>query len=377
MMNTCKILFVIPSLSGGGAERFLTKILRNIDRKMFDIQLAIGKREGPFLKLIPDDIPLYELGASRTRYAIPALWHLVRRIKPNILFATLGLNMACAIVKQLMKDAPKLVVRVATYPTFNSMSSHPIITNQVQKFSYSKSDRIIALTEKMKRRLCELYNIPHSKVRVICNPIDIEDVKAQACQPVDHSWFSENIPIVIGAGRLAPQKGFATLLRAFNIVRREIHARLVILGEGKERSILEALSKKLTIQDDCLFPGFQLNPYSYIARATVFVLSSYWEGFPNVLLEAMACGTPVIATRCDSGPEEILDHEVNGLLVPIGGEQALAKSMIRILEDAELRNCLRKNARVRLKDFEIGRIMHAYEYEFCQLLEENYDKSVN
>lgn len=375
MMNICKILFVIPSLSGGGAERFLTKILRNIDREMFDIQLAVGKREGPFLKLIPDDIPLFELGASRTRYAVPTLWHLVKRIKPNILFATLGLNMACAIVKQLMKDAPKLVVRVATYPTSNSMRSRPIMTHQVQKFSYSKSDRMIALTEKMKKRLCELYKIPYSKVRVICNPIDIEDVKAQAHQSVEHSWFSEDIPIIIGVGRLAPQKGFATLMRTFSIVRRQIHARLVILGEGKERSRLEALSKKLAIQDDCLFHGFRLNPYSYIARATVFVLSSFWEGFPNVLLEAMTCGTPVIATCCDSGPEEILDHEVNGLLVPIGDERAMATTMIRMLEDAELRNRLRKGANARIKDFEIGQITRAYEYEFCQLLEENKVKN--
>jgi len=366
----CKLLFVIPTLSGGGAERFLTNILRTIDRERFAIHLAIGKREGPFLKLIPDDIPLFELGAIRTRYAIPALWHLVRRIKPNILFATLGLNMACAIVKRLIKDAPKLVVRVASDPTSNTISKRPIIIRQVQKYAYSNSDRIIALTKRMKIKLCELYNIPYSKVRVIGNPIDIQAVKAKTHQSLDHSWFSEDIPIVIGVGRLASEKGYITLLRAFSIVRRHIYARLVILGEGKERSILEALSKKLAIQDDCLFPGFRLNPYSYIARATVFVLSSFWEGFPNVLLEAMACGTPVIATRCDSGPEEILDHEVNGLLVPIGDEQAMATTIIRMLEDTELRNRLRKVAKACIKDFDIGQITLAYEYEFCQLLEE-------
>jgi glycosyltransferase involved in cell wall biosynthesis len=170
---------------------------------------------------------------------------------------------------------------------------------------------------------------------VIYNPIITESILAQAKQPVEHPWFQSGLPpVILGVGRLAPQKDFATLLRAFALVRQQRAARLLILGEGPERQRLEALAAELRIDKDVSLAGYDQNPYRFMSKASVFVLSSAWEGFGNVLVEALAVGAPVVATDCRDGPREILTSAGQGRLAPVGDSATLAKEIVATI-DAE------------------------------------------
>ena len=166
--------------------------------------------------------------------------------------------------------------------------------------------------------------------------------------------------MILAAGRLHVSKDFPTLLRAFSLVRKEIPSRLVILGEGEKRKELEDLAQELGIRKDHDLPGFVENPYKYMKHATVFVLSSQWEGFGNVLVEAMACGCPVISTDCPSGPREILRDGEYGVLVPPKDSEKLAQGILRVLENQDLRRELSEKGKKRALDFTVDRAVEEY-----------------
>ena len=206
--------------------------------------------------------------------------------------------------------------------------------------------------------LAELADIPRERITTIYNPTVTPDLHAGARVPLDHPWFRPDAPPVVpGAGRLVPPKDFPTLLRAFARVRAQRPARLVILGEGKRRGELETLAATLGITADTAMPGFVENPYPYMARAAVFVLSSVREGLPNVLIEALACGCPVVSTDCPSGPAEVLDGERYGRLVPTGDDAALARALCATLEKAPPRERLIERGRF----FSVDRAVEQYE----------------
>jgi glycosyltransferase involved in cell wall biosynthesis len=228
------------------------------------------------------------------------------------------------------------------------------------KLLYSRADKIIAVSNFIRKDLILNYNIKKAKVVVIYNPIDIEKVNALASEEISDQWFREEVPIVISVGRLSKEKGYDTLLRAFAIAREKSDIRLAILGEGEEKKSLEELDKKLGIERDVVFLGYKNNPYKYMKRASIFVLSSLYEGFPNVLIEAMACGTPVISTQYNPYPHEIIEHGKNGLLVPVTNEKALAEAMLKLLNDPAGMTMLAANAKEKAKEFLVQKIAGYY-----------------
>jgi glycosyltransferase involved in cell wall biosynthesis len=180
-----------------------------------------------------------------------------------------------------------------------------------------------------------ITRLDREKLHVIYNPVDMLTIETQAAEPVEHPWFAlGEPPVVLSAGRLEPAKDFSTLVRAFAIVRERTEARLMILGEGAQRDALEGFAEALGIRENVTFPGFLANPYAYMARSNVFVLSSRWEGFGMVIVEAMACGTPIVATDCCNGPSEILENGRWGNLAGVGSSEELASGIIQKLEDA-------------------------------------------
>ncbi|MFC1825838.1 glycosyltransferase, partial [Thermodesulfobacteriota bacterium] len=201
-----------------------------------------------------------------------------------------------------------------------------------------------------------------SKIIPIYNPIEVERVTQRSHEKIEHLWYDEKVPIIISIGRLTPQKGFSHLIKALAIVKKSgISCRLVILGEGKENSNLRKLAKKLRINDSVAFLGFQRNPYKYLRYATIFVLSSLYEGFPNVLLEALALGVPSVATRCPTGPTEIITDGVDGILVPSADHIALADAIKQLLLDSNLRKQLREKGKKRVVEFRVEKIIRQYE----------------
>jgi len=202
----------------------------------------------------------------------------------------------------------------------------------LMRLFYPWADKVVAVSKGVADDLVRITRLPKDKIQVIYNPVVTSEFFIKAEEPLDHPWFKPGEPpVILGVGRLTEAKDFPTLIRAFTLVRKERPARLMILGEGEDRPKLDALVKELGLEKDVALPGFVENPYKYMKRAAVFVLSSKWEGLPTVLIEAMALGTPVVSTACPSGPSEILEGGKWGRLVPVGDVEALAKAIVEAL----------------------------------------------
>jgi glycosyltransferase involved in cell wall biosynthesis len=197
---------------------------------------------------------------------------------------------------------------------------------------YPCADAIVAVSQGVADDLRRITRLPAERFRVIANPVITPDLAEQAREAVDHPWLTESSPpVILGIGRLTRQKDFPTLLRAFALVSEQFACRLMILGEGRDRDALERLARELGVAQRVALVGFRANPYAYLQRARLFVLSSAWEGSPNALTEALALGIPVVATDCPSGPREILDGGRLAPLVPVGDVPALADAIHQML----------------------------------------------
>jgi len=371
-MNRTRVLFVLASLAGGGAERVSVNLVRALDRERFAPALAIVGGRGYYSNLIPEDVPTYYLNARRVRYSTPALSRLVRRIKPDIVFSTAPhVDAVVCLATALSLRRPKLVLRspnLLSASLFRGSRGVPLLP----AWSYSRADVVVATTQAMRMDLAANFRVPKNKMVVIPNPVDIGLVERLCSEPCRHAWFQRGTadprPTAAAVGSLERQKDYASLLRAFSLVVKEIPARLAILGEGSLCEELKALVASLGIGSEVAFLGFQKNPFTYLARSDVFVLSSLWEGFPNVLVEAMACAVPVVATDCRSGPDEIISHQVDGLLVPPGDVESLASAILTVLRDPDLAARLAQNGRARVNRFDAARIVQEYEGVFRGVL---------
>jgi len=222
---------------------------------------------------------------------------------------------------------------------------------------YPWADAIIAVSRGIAEDLASLTGLPQERIIAIDNPILSETILTKLGEPLDHPWFAANSPpVILGAGRLVKQKDFPTLLKAFAQVRATRPARLMILGKGRKRTQLEALAWELGVAEDVAFPGFVPNPFPYMARAAVFVLSSAWEGLPGALVEALACGCPVVSTDCPSGPGEVLEQGKYGPLVPVKDAAALARAILSVLDAPPDRAQLRARSSV----FSVERVADRY-----------------
>jgi len=237
------------------------------------------------------------------------------------------------------------------------------------RFIYPRAEAIICVSRGVAD---DLSKIIHSsdKIGVIYNPIAISKIDKLAQDSVDHPWFFDlKIPVILMVGRLNKTKDYLNLLKAFKLVIQKRPARLTILGKGPEEKKIKLFAYKLGLSDNILFLGFQENPYKYMKRASVFVLSSFHEGFGNVIVEAMACGTPVVSTDCMSGPGEIIENGENGILVPVANYKALAEAVLRVLDNPFLARKLSEQGKKRAEYFSIERSVKKYEEIFDKLQE--------
>jgi glycosyltransferase involved in cell wall biosynthesis len=261
-----------------------------------------------------------------------------------------------------IKSRAKLLISERTTPSIELKGKlYGTIRLMIKKF-YPLADRIIVNSKGIKKDLVVNFGLPEWKIDVLYNPMDIKKIKMFAEEELkEHSWFLGGIPIIINVGSLNVPKAQEYLLRAFRIVREKVNCRLVILGEGIKKNELEQLAMDLGINNDVAFLGFQNNPFKFISRSSVFVLSSVYEGFPNVLIEAMACGTPVISTRCQSGPEDIITDSVNGLLVPIKDAEKMAEAILTIINNPDLSSAMASKAKETVLRFDVKNAIKNYE----------------
>jgi glycosyltransferase involved in cell wall biosynthesis len=331
-----KIAIFAPSLAGGGAERGAIKLAEGLARRGFDVDLVLAAAEGPRIHEIPADVRLVDLGARRVLGSLPGLVRYLRREKPRGLASVLDhANIVALWARKLGRYPGRVVVieqNTLSEAALNGKTRRDRMMPRLVRRFYPWADYVVGVSQGVADDLAQFVSLSSDKLRVISNPIIASDIGELARAPIDHVWFERGEPVFVAAGRLRPQKDFPTLLRAFADVRSTRPARLMILGEGPERGRLEALVEELGLTDDVSLPGATPNPYAYMARSTAFILSSRWEGLPTVLIEAMSCGAPVIATDCPSGPQEILAGGRYGTLVPVGDVAALAEAMEAALD---------------------------------------------
>jgi len=377
------IAILLPSLAGGGAERSMLHLVRSFLEQGRNVDLLLCRAEGPLLDKVPKAARLVTLkptsglrGRLMAALADPpgirsllrpvllpvktdndirhivALRNYLEETRPDILLSALTYtNLIALWAKQLARAPTPVVVseRIALSVYMKNDAGQrgwrwryilPAVSH-----AYRRSVGIVAVSDSVASDLSNSTQISRKAIKTIYNPVVDKSLHELAAKPLEHPWLKPDAaPLILAAGRLISQKDFQTLIRAFALLRSKRQAKLIILGEGRQRPELKSLTKDLGIAPDVEMPGFIDNPYQYMSRASVFVLSSLYEGLPGVLIQALACGCPVVSTDCPGGSAEILENGRYGRLVPAKDPKALADAINSILDDTTNKEQLKKRA---------------------------------
>jgi glycosyltransferase involved in cell wall biosynthesis len=360
-----KLIFFIHSMSGGGAERVLLNVLKYLDREKFNPLLVLINKRGELIEEIPGDVTIYDMAVRRNSISvntIPLLikfYRIIRTENPDVIFSFMWeQNLIACILNFFLRIKIIVSEHASISNTFNDLfhsTSKKKLLYSLVRTLYGQADHILSVSAGLKEELINL-GLSSAKISVIHNPVDLTLIEKLKAEPIG----SEE-PYILFAGRLVKQKNIPLLIGAFNMIKNNINANLVILGDGEEEDNLKRLTIQLNLEGRIIFKKFMTNPYKYMANAEVFVLPSSYEGFGNVLIEAMACGTPVVSTRCPHGPDEIIEDGINGFLVPVDNPQKMGETILRILDDTSLRGKLVARGMQRVKSFDISEIVRKYE----------------
>ncbi|NLG12480.1 MAG: glycosyltransferase [Elusimicrobia bacterium] len=394
-----KIAFVLPNLYGGGAEKVALNLCREFIRRNFDVDLLLIKKTGVYLRQAPDNLKIVEL-KQRDKFLtilfilkhlrlshfkndtcnifwniahikIPrkpllpvlSLAEYIKREKPSVVISFLHHSNVITILAKMVSNLPVKCI-ISLRNTFSREKKDPSeIIPLLTNILYNKIDVIDAIivpSNGVKADFLKVFDIPQEKIKVIHNPICLEEIQKKQKEEITlPDWLNKkerDFSIVLAIGRLVPQKSFEDLIIAFFAVRQKRKAKLIILGEGIERERLEDRIKSLKLEEDVLLPGFVDNPYPYMAKADVFVLASKYEGFSNVILDALACGVSVVSADCPGGLKEISENEKYGKLVPVGDIFAMAQAIEKVLDSPfDSKDLIQKAG-----EFEIKKIADKY-----------------
>jgi glycosyltransferase involved in cell wall biosynthesis len=378
------------SLAGGGAERVVLDLATEFLKRGCAVDLVLSLRRGALVSEIPDSVHVVELGTAglisvfRTLFrlphhtrrvilpamitrrrkkirSLPKLVQYLREQPPDVLMATTDVaNLLALWGGWLAGTGTRLFVKADVNLTSWTNSAVDPLQRRLPDLMaawYHRAHGIVAVSAGLADELAQIADVPRSNITVIYNPIDCHRIADLAAEELADPWFQpDQPPVVLAAGRLHKQKDYPTLLRAFSRLRTNRPARLVILGEGSERGRLESLVRELGVAEDVRLPGFERNPFAYMARAAAFVLSSAWEGLSNVIIEALACGCPVVSTDCPHGPAEVLDGGRFGMLVPVKEPDALARAIAQTLD----KGSDPEKSRQRARHFDIEAVADRY-----------------
>ncbi|MEN4042070.1 MAG: glycosyltransferase [Anaerolineaceae bacterium] len=344
-----KLLLFFTSFQIGGIERVVVNLTRCFVEAGIEVTLAPLRKKGPLRDALPAGVQIEDLKPRQnTFHALPFFIRPNNRCPPfaflppqtKITFWGFGGGRLCG-------RRPRLVVSEHNHLSMASNSGLRLSLRwraRLERWFYPLADAIVAVSHGVADDLAASTGISRQKVTVIYNPVVTPEIAALVRAPVPQQFFPPSVPVILGVGRLVDQKNFALLIRAFAELRSRRRARLVLLGEGPQRAELEKLVAGLRLQGEVDMPGAARNPYAYMARAALVALSSRYEGFANVLVESLACGTPVVATDCPAGPAEILDGGRFGRLVAVGDAMAMARAIEQTLDEPPDRPRLQQRA---------------------------------
>jgi glycosyltransferase involved in cell wall biosynthesis len=355
-----RLAIFVPSVRGGGAERVMLNLAQGIAERGYAVDLVLAQAEGPYLAEVPESVPVVDLKSSRVLTSLPALVRYLQRERPEAMLSVMNYANIVALWARRLAGIPTRVV-VSVHNTLSCSAQHAssrrdrLMPQLIRRF-YPWADGIVAVSKGVGDDLAQVAGLPCERIRVIYNPVVTPELREKAQAPLEHPWLAAGEPpVLLAVGRLTAQKDFRTLIQAFAQVRQTHLARLLILGEGEDRPVLEALVRQIGLERDVSLPGFVDNPCAYMARASLFVLSSRWEGLPTVLIEALYCGVPLISTDCPSGCREILADGQYGQLVPVGDATALARAI-----EASLGGETVRPSRESWHPFEIKAVVNQY-----------------
>jgi glycosyltransferase involved in cell wall biosynthesis len=354
------VAIFLMDVQGGGAERVMLNLAEGLSLSGLQVDLVLVQAIGDYLDVIPDHVRLVTLDCPRLISAVPALRRYLQQNRPKALISALEDTNIIAVLAKVWAGGPtRLIVTVHNQLSQEVKHAKNLKRRWVPfllRWIYPGAEAVVGVSKGVVADLSH-FGIAAHRTHAIYNPIITPAFLARSVMPVAHPWFQPHQPpVILGVGRLNEQKDFVTLIQAFAQVRQGRSARLMILGEGPERPRLEALIAELGLGDAVSLPGFVPNPYDYMAAAGLVALSSAWEGFGNVLVEAMAMGTPVVSTNCDSGPAEILVDGQYGQLVPVGDAGAMAGAICATLDQTTCPDQLKQRA----NDFSLDRVLADY-----------------
>lgn len=356
--------FFIPTMNLGGAQQVTVTIANGLAARGYTVDLVLANGTGPLLDRVDDAVTVVDLATPSVPglgilASVPALRRYLRRQRPDFLFAA----MMNANVVTVITDAVAGVDTRVVLTEHNTFGVRPglrdRLTAGLASVLYPRADHVVGVSKGVADSVVEGTNVANDRVSVLYNPIDVEAIRAAAAEPLDDEAASlMDGDVVFTVGRLEAAKDHEMLLRAFARVHEERPwVRLVVGGSGSRREELEAFATELGLDDVVTFVGYVDNAYAYMAAASVFALSSKHEGLPTVLLEALACETPIVSTDCPSGPREILADGRYGMLVPVGDDAAFADALVETLDAPAPAAALRARA----EDFSVDAVISEYE----------------
>lgn len=333
-----KIIFFHPYFGDGGVERTNIRLSRYFLRQGYLVEFMSLFFQGEIVQEAKESgIKLFELKKKRTIQAVFAIRNYITAQKKEyqifIISCQNYANIICWFSLIGKRKGIKLIFTERNNPTSlkeYSISGKDKFTIWLMKLIYRYADEVTAISQELAEDLSALVN---TKVTCVYNPTFSEDFEEKAREAISEQWFLEKIPIILSAGRLERQKDFPTLIRAFEKIRKKKLCRLVLIGDGSKRNELEKLVHELKLEEEVKFLGFDSNPYKYMARADVFVVSSIYEGLCNTVIEATALRVPCVVTDCKSGPKEILLYGKGGKIVQTGNVEQLAEAILWVLEN--------------------------------------------
>ncbi len=336
-MENKRIAVFLPSVKGGGAERVMVILANEFANRGFTVDLVLAQAIGEYITEVSSRVRIIDLKAASVAGSLFPLVQYINKSNPDVMLSALDyVNVIAIFAKLIARHRVRLVISERSNLSINSKFSKGLRARLVfplVKLTYKYADAIIAVSRGVADDLLRHINLKNNRLFVVYNPVVTDSIFQLAEAPVAHKWLADKKnSVILAAGRLNSAKDFLNLIKAFSYVRSQRDCKLLILGEGEQRKDLEKLVMDLGLEGDVDLPGFVENPYSYMRKSDLFVLSSIYEGLPNVLIQALACGIPVVSTNCPSGPDEILEHGRWGRLVPLGSSEKLAEAMMLTLD---------------------------------------------
>ena len=368
MARRRKVCFVLPSLNGGGAERAAVQILNGLDPNQWDRSMFLFAREGPYLAEVDPSIVITSADTASRWERWRALRSFVARERPDLVMAYLSFFSALSAVRAAHTRATVVFNLQTPMSAFLTDADYhwrrrwrKVVFAAIMRVCFAAADLIIATSHGVARDLTSAFGIDPEQIRVLANPVDLDRVRAAMAEPIDIAVLPPgDAPLIVAAGRLAEAKNYPLMIAAFATLRQQMPARLCILGQGELDAEVRQLIAASGLSGSVSLAGFQANPWKYIAKADVFLLTSRYEGFGNVLIEAMALAVPVVATA-SAGTRDIVDHGVDGLLVDSHTPEAVTAALRRVLENRDLRASLSSQAAASAEQFSAPRVIARYD----------------